>query len=70
MKNRINREQGGFIQALIIIIIALVILKVLGYDAKTLLYGANAMIYDQMVTKGMSTFKGSEIMGYPYVTGS
>ncbi|MFA6542470.1 MAG: rhodanese-like domain-containing protein [Bacteroidota bacterium] len=45
-------------------------LKVLGYDAKTLLYGANAMIYDQMVTKGMSTFKGSEIMGYPYVTGS
>lgn len=45
-------------------------LKLLGYDAKTLLYGTNSMIYDQMVTKGMATFKSSEIMGYPYVTGN
>ncbi|MFA6095017.1 MAG: hypothetical protein WC757_04000 [Candidatus Paceibacterota bacterium] len=37
MKNRINREQGGFIQALIIIIIALVILKVLGYDVREII---------------------------------
>lgn len=43
-------------------------LRVLGYDAKTLLYGANAMIYDIMITKGMATFKPSEIMGYDYVT--
>lgn len=45
-------------------------LKVLGYDAKTLLYGCNAMIYDQMVVKGMSVFKSSEIMKYPYVVGN
>ncbi|MBW7887893.1 MAG: rhodanese-like domain-containing protein [Bacteroidetes bacterium] len=42
-------------------------LKLLGYDAKTLLYGANAMIYDRMAAKGMSVFKASEIMRYPYV---
>ena len=44
-----------------------VYLRLLGYDAKSLLYGANGMIYDKMVEKGMTTFKASEIMGYDYV---
>ncbi len=44
-------------------------LKVLGYDAKTLLFGANAMIYDIMGANGMTTFKDTEIKGYDYVTG-
>lgn len=42
-------------------------LRLLGYDAKSLLYGANGMIYDKMVEKGMTTFKASEIMGYDFV---
>jgi len=41
-------------------------LRLLGYDAKSVLYGANSMIYDVMVTKNMSVFKASEIMGYTY----
>jgi rhodanese-related sulfurtransferase len=42
-------------------------LRLLGYDAKSVLYGTNAMIYDKMVAKGgMSVFKASEIMGYDY----
>lgn len=41
-------------------------LRLLGYDAKTILYGTNAMIYDIMVTKGMTTFSASQIMGYEY----
>jgi rhodanese-related sulfurtransferase len=41
-------------------------LRLLGYDAKSLLYGGNGMIYDIMVTKGMTVFKDSEIMGYSY----
>lgn len=45
-------------------------LRLLGYDAKSLLYGANGMIYDIMVTKGMTTFSSSQIMGYTYVTGT
>jgi rhodanese-related sulfurtransferase len=44
-------------------------LRLLGYDAKSLLWGANGMIYDVMVTRSMATFKAAEIMGYPYVTG-
>lgn len=45
-------------------------LRLLGYDAKTLMYGTNGMIYDNMVaTGGMSVFKSTEIMGYDYVTG-
>lgn len=44
-------------------------LRLLGYDAKSLLYGASALIYDQMVAKGLSTWKDSEIMNYPFVTG-
>jgi rhodanese-related sulfurtransferase len=45
-------------------------LRLLGYDAKSLLFGTNGMIYDNMVaTGGMSVFKDTEIMGYDYVTG-
>ncbi len=44
-------------------------LRLLGYDAKSLLYGGNGMIHDLMLTKGMTTFKTSDIMRYPYVTG-
>jgi rhodanese-related sulfurtransferase len=45
-------------------------LRLLGYDAKSLLYGGNGMIYDMMLARNMTTFKRSDIMGYPYVTGS
>ncbi len=42
-------------------------LRILGYDAKSILFGTNAMIYDKMVAKGgMTVFKASEIMGYDY----
>ncbi len=41
-------------------------LRLLGYDAKTVMFGANGMIYDIMVGKSMSTFKESDIMGYDY----
>ena len=42
-------------------------LRLLGYDAKSILYGANAMIYDQMVAKSMTVFNDAQIMGYDYV---
>lgn len=42
-------------------------LRLLGYDAKTILYGANGMIYDLMVTNSMTTFSTTEIKGYTYV---
>jgi len=42
-------------------------LRALGYDARTLLYGANAMIYDTMPG---TKFAASEIKGYAYVTGN
>ncbi len=41
-------------------------LRLLGYDGKSILYGANAMIYDTMPG---TKFTASEIKGYPYVTG-
>jgi rhodanese-related sulfurtransferase len=41
-------------------------LRLLGYDAKSVLFGTNGMIYDQMVTKQMAIFKASEIQGYTY----
>ena len=42
-------------------------LRLLGYDAKSLLYGTNGMIYDKMVAKGgMSVFTANEIKGYEY----
>ena len=43
------------------------ILRTLGYDAKSLLYGANAMFFDTMPG---TKFGASQIMGYPFVTGS
>lgn len=42
-------------------------LRLLGYDAKSLLFGANGMIYDIMSTSGMTVWKDTEIMGYDYV---
>jgi rhodanese-related sulfurtransferase len=44
-------------------------LRILGYDAKSLLFGANGMIYDAMVDAGMTIFNDAQIMGYDYVTG-
>lgn len=41
-------------------------LRLLGYDAKSLLFGANGMIYDKMVEKGLTTFGPTQIMGYDY----
>jgi rhodanese-related sulfurtransferase len=41
-------------------------LRLLGYDAKSLLYGANSLIYDKMVTKAMSVFNTAQIKGYTY----
>lgn len=42
-------------------------LRILGYDAKSVLFGTNGMIYDKMVAKGgMTVFKDSEIKGYDY----
>lgn len=46
-------------------------LRLLGYDVKSLTYGANSMIYDLMLSGGVAnTFiPANEIKGYPYVTG-
>lgn len=41
-------------------------LRLLGYDAKSLLFGTNGMIYDIMETEGMTIWKDDQIMGYPY----
>ena len=41
-------------------------LRLLGYDAKSVLYGTNAMIYDQMVAKNMTVWSEAQIMGYDY----
>jgi len=44
-------------------------LRLLGYDAKSILYGTNGMIYDKMVAKGgMTVFNAAQIKGYDYVT--
>jgi rhodanese-related sulfurtransferase len=45
-------------------------LRLLGYDAKSVLYGTNSMIYDIMVTKSMTVFNASQIKGYSFVTGN
>jgi hypothetical protein len=42
-------------------------LRLLGYDAKSVLYGTNSMIYDQMVAKSMTVFNASQIKEYTYV---
>ncbi len=47
-------------------------LQLLGYDAKTLLFGANQLFYDRMIEypELMSfAFSSSRIKNYPYVTG-
>jgi len=41
-------------------------LRLLGYEAKTLLYGTNGMIYDAMVEKAMPTYSASQTMDYDY----
>jgi len=41
-------------------------LRLLGYDAKSVVYGTNSMIYDQMVAKEMTVFNAAQIMGYDY----
>jgi rhodanese-related sulfurtransferase len=41
-------------------------LRLLGYDAKSLLYGTNDLIYDIMVNKQMTVFNASQIKGYAY----
>ncbi|HBB90367.1 MAG TPA: hypothetical protein DC042_01195 [Bacteroidales bacterium] len=42
-------------------------LRLLGYDAKSLLYGVNGMSYDFMVANKLTTFNDAQIMGYDYV---
>ncbi|MGE4290515.1 MAG: rhodanese-like domain-containing protein [Salinivirgaceae bacterium] len=42
-------------------------LRVLGYDAKSLLFGTNGMWYDNMVENQMTVFNESKIMEYDYV---
>jgi len=42
-------------------------LRLLGYDAKTILYGTNGMIYDKMKEKAMTIFSATEIKGYDFV---
>ncbi|MCF8239964.1 MAG: hypothetical protein K9J16_01155 [Melioribacteraceae bacterium] len=42
-------------------------LRLLGYDAKSLLYGVNTMNYDWMVGHSMTHFDESYVMNYPLV---
>ena len=43
-------------------------LRLLGYDAKSVLFGTNGMIYDDMIDAGItSVFSDAQIMGYDYV---
>lgn len=42
-------------------------LRLLGYDAKSLLFGVNGMSYDFMVANKLTTFNDAQIMGYDYV---
>jgi len=43
-------------------------LRLLGYDAKSLLFGVNGMAYDKMKDAGItSVFDSSQVMGYSYV---
>lgn len=41
-------------------------LRLLGYNAQSILYGTNGMIYDQMVAKNMTHWSTDYIMGYEY----
>jgi rhodanese-related sulfurtransferase len=42
-------------------------LKVMGYDAKSLLYGANGMIYDVLVNNAMTFFSDTQVHDFTYV---
>lgn len=42
-------------------------LRVLGYDAKSLLFGTNGMIYDVLLEKDITHWGDNYIMGYDYV---
>jgi rhodanese-related sulfurtransferase len=42
-------------------------LRVLGYDAKSILFGTNCMIYDIMETANMTIFKDEEINDFTYI---
>lgn len=42
-------------------------LRLLGYDAKSLLFGCNGMWYNNMAENGMTVFNEAKIMGYDYV---
>jgi rhodanese-related sulfurtransferase len=42
-------------------------LRLLGYDAKSLLFGVNGMSYDMMVANNMTVFKDDQVMGYDFV---
>lgn len=48
------------------------VLKLLGYDAKTLLFGVNAMNFDWMKTNGVASWFDAtkEINSFPFVTGA
>ncbi|PLX20212.1 MAG: hypothetical protein C0599_09525 [Salinivirgaceae bacterium] len=43
-------------------------LRILGYDAKSLLFGINGMAYDWAVNNEMTHWDDAYIMGYDYVT--
>jgi rhodanese-related sulfurtransferase len=45
------------------------VLRVMGYDAKSLTYGANSMIYDVLLGAGKTTFKRTDIKDLPTVSG-
>lgn len=45
-------------------------LRILGYDAKSLLFGTNGMIYNMMSDEGLTIFSDAQIMGYDYETGN
>ncbi|MDP3580492.1 MAG: rhodanese-like domain-containing protein [Ignavibacteria bacterium] len=51
---------------------AATVLKVLGYDAKTLLYGVNAMNYDWMKNNSVPSWfnPATEIKSFAFVTGA
>jgi rhodanese-related sulfurtransferase len=42
-------------------------LRLLGYNAKSVLYGTNGMIYDKIVTNQMSVFNTGQVKCYPYI---
>ena len=42
-------------------------LRLLGYDAKSLLFGTNGMIYDKCVEKQMTVYNAEQTMDYGYV---